>query len=165
MTQFDYNCNLYKNAVNFTIYHLKIPASTKNRPLFNSCSHVMCLMKEIIPLKLKSWQLMALWHVSTHSANLWLGYSFEFHETRQEEDYQWTRQTGVYKNATKTQVAILMRQISHARENWCVKQTSVFINSPVETQNISPNRSVTKGFCCFQQQDTDETHRDQYMAD
>jgi len=122
-------------------------------------------MKETIPLKLKSRQLMTLWHVSTHSANLWLGYSFEFHETKNDEDYKWARQTGVYKNTTNTQVVILMRQISHMRENLCVKQISVFINSPVETQNISSNRSVTKRFCCFLQQATDETHRDQYMAD
>lgn len=70
ITQFDYYCNLYENAVNFTIYHLKLPASTINRPLLVSCSHLMCLMKETFPLKLKRRQLMALWHVSTHSANL-----------------------------------------------------------------------------------------------
>jgi hypothetical protein len=73
-------------------------------------------MKETFPLKLKSRQLMALWHVSTHSANLRPDYSFEFHEARQDKGYQWTRQTGVY-NTTKTQVTILMKQISHAREN------------------------------------------------
>lgn len=168
ITQFDYNCNLQENTVNFTIYDLKRPSSrwcTINRPSLVSCTQEVCLMRETLPLKPHSRQLMVLWHVSTYSANVWPGYSFEFRETRHDKDYQWTGQTRLYKNTSNTQVVILMRQISHSRENWCITQISIFINSPVEIQNISPNRSVTKRFCCFLQEATDENHRDQYMAD
>jgi len=43
------------------------------------------------------------------------------------------------KPMTGLQLCDTDETISHKRENWCVKQISVFISSPVETQNISSN--------------------------